>query len=71
MQDIRDAVNIEMEEITMAGLYGISAYQQISQSYGGNKVKNNDTKAKSTEKAIRLRPLRARRQRWRQRDGLL
>ena len=35
----------------MAGLYGISAYQQISQSYGGNKVKNNDTKAQSTEKS--------------------
>ena len=35
----------------MAGLYGISAYQQISQSYGGNKVKNNDTKAKNTEKS--------------------
>ena len=35
----------------MAGLYGVSAYQQTSQAYSKNTVQNNDTKAQSAAKS--------------------
>ena len=35
----------------MAGLYGVSAYQQTSQAYSKNSVQNNDTKTQSAAKA--------------------
>lgn len=44
-------LNAEMEGNNMAELYGISAYQQTSQSYGGSRVQNNDTKAQSAAKS--------------------
>jgi hypothetical protein len=39
-----------MEVNGMAGLYGISAYQQTSQAYSKSTV-NNDTKTQSTAKS--------------------